>query len=749
MRVPNLVGMRYLSELLTRPGQLIPALTLASQGMASPPSSRQELLDDDARAAYAARARELTGDLADAEADNDLVRAEKLRVELDALVEELESTTGLGGRSRTFTDAGERARSSVSKAIKRAIDAIDDASPAIADALRATVNCGVVCSYVPDAQAPVTWSASEAEARGAAQTTEPAGPVVDVPAPSDTIGRLGRRAARRWFVGRDEQVDLLRSALASVDRPFSVLFVHGPGGVGKTMLLGALAAEAATAGVRVVRLDMHTIAPSSAAFLARFAAEPGDDDIDVTPDALADAGPLAVLIDTFERAGALTGWLWEQFVASLPSDALVVIAGRNPPPATWRAEPRWRALARVVALGNFSAEQSRHYLELRDVEASLHDRLVTLTHGHPLALSLVVDVLEQRPDQPGRLELIDAPDVVSTLVEQFVGDIPDPRRREALAVCALARFTTEDLLRAATGGDDAGDLLAWLRSLSFVEEGREGLFPHDLARDVLDTDLRWRDPSRYQDLHLRVQAHVIGRIRGSAGRARRKAVTDTLYLARRSPVMAPLYDWSGLGAVEVDPLIDGDHDLVLTMAERDLGPSEAQLVRHWLDRQPESFLMFRLEGSVVGFTSVLRLDRAAPADIATDPGTRAARAFWTHHDPPRPGEVVTMVRFVAGCRHPGVAPSPAWEGFSLAHILTLLTTRLAWDFIAAFTSPDLQPVFDYIDYHRVLEAEFTSGGEQHLVFAHDWRRRDWQAFMDMLGRRALDDGSGIVVPAGA
>ena len=39
-------------------------------------------------------------------------------------------------------------------------------------------------------------------------------------------------------------------------------------------------------------------------------------------------------------------------------------------------------------------------------------------------------------------------------------------------------------------------LFEWLRGLSFVESGADGLFPHDLARDVLDADLRWRDRAR-------------------------------------------------------------------------------------------------------------------------------------------------------------------------------------------------------------------------------------------------------------
>jgi tetratricopeptide (TPR) repeat protein len=179
VRVPNRVGMGYLAELLTRPGQSIPALTLASGGLAPREPSRHELLDDEARAAYAARARELTSDLAEAEADNDLGRAERLRHEFDALVDQLESAAGLAGRSRAFADPAERARTSVSKAIKRAIDVIDDADPAIASVLGDTVDCGVLCSYVPDPSAPVTWSSRPYDPLVPA--TEPGAPVAPRP----------------------------------------------------------------------------------------------------------------------------------------------------------------------------------------------------------------------------------------------------------------------------------------------------------------------------------------------------------------------------------------------------------------------------------------------------------------------------------------------------------------------------------------------------------------------------------------
>jgi tetratricopeptide (TPR) repeat protein len=161
VRVGDLVGMSYLAELLTHPGQHIPALTLAAFGAAPQGSSRHDVLDEEARAAYAARARELGDELARAEADNDLVRCERLRDELDALVDEVEAATGLGRRSRAFADDGERARTSVRKAIKRAIDAIDDAEPALAEMLRETVTTGATCVYTADPRVAVTWVTGE------------------------------------------------------------------------------------------------------------------------------------------------------------------------------------------------------------------------------------------------------------------------------------------------------------------------------------------------------------------------------------------------------------------------------------------------------------------------------------------------------------------------------------------------------------------------------------------------------------
>jgi hypothetical protein len=108
-------------------------------------------------------------------------------------------------------------------------------------------------------------------------------------------------------------------------------------------------------------------------------------------------------------------------------------------------------------------------------------------------------------------------------------------------------MTTEALLDEVLGPAEAPALFEWLRGLSFVEQGPEGLFPHDLAREVLDADLRWRDPDGFRDLHGRVLRHLVRRLQAHTGREQQRAYFDFVYLSRNSRLMRNYYDWDTMG----------------------------------------------------------------------------------------------------------------------------------------------------------------------------------------------------------
>ena len=108
-----------------------------------------------------------------------------------------------------------------------------------------------------------------------------------------------------------------------------------------------------------------------------------------------------LLLDTFEAAGGLEDWLREQFVPALPACALVVVAGRNAPGRAWRRDPGWGDLLRVVSLRNLGPDDARAFLRSAGVAEEQHGWMLELSHGHPLALSLLVDVLSQRQAEAG------------------------------------------------------------------------------------------------------------------------------------------------------------------------------------------------------------------------------------------------------------------------------------------------------------------------------------------------------------
>ena len=84
------------------------------------------------------------------------------------------------------------------------------------------------------------------------------------------------RAARaREFVGRTAEQTLFRSSLETdpADPTFTVLWVHGPGGIGKSALLERFAEDAQAVHRPVVRVDGRAIDATSGSF-AGFISDP-------------------------------------------------------------------------------------------------------------------------------------------------------------------------------------------------------------------------------------------------------------------------------------------------------------------------------------------------------------------------------------------------------------------------------------------------------------------------------------------
>ena len=144
----------------------------------------------------------------------------------------------------------------------------------------------------------------------------------------------------------------------------SVLWVHGPGGIGKSTLLGAYAEAARNAGFTVAHIDARRIRPTPAGIQAalRESLDPVESvpEPSAGPDGDRGRGSMVVIVDAAERLEPAEGWLREEFLPSLPAQTVVVIAGRRPPGEEWRADPGWREPLRVVSLRNLSRDAVQH-----------------------------------------------------------------------------------------------------------------------------------------------------------------------------------------------------------------------------------------------------------------------------------------------------------------------------------------------------------------------------------------------------
>jgi len=581
---------------------------------------------------------------------------------------------------------------------------------------------------------------------------------------AENLGKRLERERVRRFVGRSSERELFAAWLeASSNRgapsgqePFNVLWVYGPGGIGKSTLLRAFAETARNAGYLLAQVDGGRVMPTpdgirsavweslTAGIDARTGPAPGS----------VPAKPSMIMLDAAERLQPVEGWLREDFLPALPAETRVIIAGRRPPDATWRSDPGWRDLLRVVALRNLSPDQTRTLLQVEGVSTDLLDQVMALTHGHPLAVSLLIDAVRRSgrgTDVPQTLQ--DLPDVVTALLNQMVEHAPTIRHRAALQVAAHASATTEPLLRAALPADaeEASELWEWLRDLTIMEEAQAGIFPHDVARDVLEADLRRRDPNTYADIHRRLRGYLIDQVKASAGNpdALQQAVADLLFLIRDHPVAGAYWYWDALEGCPGRPVQPEQFDLIIAMTRDTQGEQQAELAAHWLDRQPEAFRVFEgPDGEIGGYAARLALHLASREDIDADPGAATLWRYAQLHHPPRPGELVLGWRFVVDRdpdeRHPRLAGTM----FGAWHVIDiLLRGPTAWEFDACYIDLEYwERFFNHFDFVHVPEADYQVGGKRYVAFAHDWRRVGVADWLELTAARELGEQVTVSAP---
>ncbi len=170
----DLKGFRYLERMLADPGREFHVLDLVAieHGTISHPAPTQNdsanfgmdrgdglpVIDDQARAAYRRRLAEVDEDIEDAIAANDPGRRALAERDRDFLIAELASAVGLGGRQRLTDGSAERARTSVTRTLRYAVQRLAEHHSDLGVHLERAVKTGIYCGYRPDPLTPIDWN---------------------------------------------------------------------------------------------------------------------------------------------------------------------------------------------------------------------------------------------------------------------------------------------------------------------------------------------------------------------------------------------------------------------------------------------------------------------------------------------------------------------------------------------------------------------------------------------------------------
>jgi predicted ATPase len=246
----DIKGLSYIQRLLQHPGEEFHALDLLSGAGASigRAGDAGEMLDAQAKQDYKRRLIELREELEERRERGDHEGGAKVESEIDFLINEMTRAVGLGGRDRRAGSAAERARLSVTRAIKAAVQKISEHHSSLGEVLGRSVRTGLFCCYVPDPGVPIIWQF----------LLEGVQPSVEAEATAPLLQRnetkfLYALTDRTTFVGREKERASLRRHLEEIPRATGrVVMIGGAAGVGKSRIAAEAGVEASQRGFLVL-----------------------------------------------------------------------------------------------------------------------------------------------------------------------------------------------------------------------------------------------------------------------------------------------------------------------------------------------------------------------------------------------------------------------------------------------------------------------------------------------------------------
>ncbi len=466
-----------------------------------------------------------------------------------------------------------------------------------------------------------------------------------------TMAHRLQRAAAAQFVGRDRERARLAGLLVRGSDP-AVVFVSGPGGIGKSALVTATVAGL---DLPAVTLDGRMVEPTPAGFLSALADNVGSSPIPSAAQAGAELegrGVAVLVVDSFERLNLLDAWLRNEFLPALPADSTTVLVGRRPTNVAWRTAPGWRQLLAEMVVGELTDDDAAALIARRGLSADGAARVRHFGRGHPLAVEMAAEAVARHAD----LDLSDGPpgEVIEALFEVLIDDL-DPAERRTVEAAAILRRVTRPLLSAVLDRDGQDVDAAWrtLRELPFTSMTRIGLELDPLARNVIAGGLEIREPGYVAEVRRSAAGAAL---RDAGGGRSWDGTADLLYLVQ-NPVIRNSYFPPGDQQHPVEPAVHDDREEILSISRRHDGPDGAAAIEQWWTAHQAGFMVCRgVSGEVTAFSAVVRLSELDTRLAGVDPVVAAVLNDVRRRPLPTDAEVL-LLRSALGRRR-GEYPSP-------------------------------------------------------------------------------------------
>lgn len=544
---------------------------------------------------------------------------------------------------------------------------------------------------------------------------------------------------KKNFVGRQNELTFFTELLKNTSPEYHLIYIYGPGGQGKTTLLKQFADVCLESAVPFIHLDCRYIEAHPDSFKQAFQLSSPFGEKEVFEAIDTHHGPVILMIDTYEKLKPLDDWLRMDFLPELPGNLITVITGRTALPTNWKTDPGWQSIIKTFSLKELTDEESKQLLNRRNIPGENIFRIVQYTHGNPLALSIIADMFDQRNNS--HFDPLDSPDIMKTLLEQFVQEVPSPAHKAVLELCSLVNVTTEQLIEEVLGPQLAHELFNWLTTLTFIEKGPAGIYPHDITRDAIANEMHWRHPDWYRHLHIKTQQYYITRLLKKSGESQRALLFGLIFLHRMNPAVKPFFEFQETGSSWMDLLKEEDKPFLIEMVKKFEGDQSAKNFELWLDHESATVWVFRdAEKAPAGLVLKIDIEKLSTKthDGAINEIIKLKQKLKIGE-----GQIMTAFRTWMGREHYQNV-SGVQSAIFLAIVQYYFSPGLAVSLLSCAHPGFWSQVLNYADLHHLQELDYEINGTPHGWYMHDWRERPPLAWLELMGKREIDEEESTV-----